>query len=138
MTHVTRHMPHSVGWTFSQNLSSLALAVWDWQCLEDIWTKASLNESVNELMNDRDDYRTAPGLLIISHQLYKPYWEGYQLLAVIYYNRNNHCKTKTFWHQIYCTCVSSMHSRVCQEYKQKSFKKPYKNFLMIFYVYFCT
>ena len=42
------YMTHSVGWTFSQNFSSLALPVWDWQCLEDIWTKGSLNELMND------------------------------------------------------------------------------------------
>ena len=49
-------MTHSVGWTFSQNFSSLALPVWDWQCLEDIWTKGSVNQSVN----DGGDCKTAP------------------------------------------------------------------------------
>ena len=65
MTHDTWHMTHSVGWTFSQNLSSLALLVLDWQCLEDIWTKESVNESISH----RGDCRTAlatPGLLNIN------------------------------------------------------------------------
>ena len=50
MTHKcdTWQMTHSVGWTFSQNCSSLALLVWDWQCLEDIWNKGWLNESINQ------------------------------------------------------------------------------------------
>ena len=52
-SHMTRkcetwQMTHSVGWTFSQNCSSLALPVWDWQCLEDIWNKGWLNESINQ------------------------------------------------------------------------------------------
>ena len=38
----TWHMTLCVGWTFSQNFSSLALPVLNWQCLEDIWTKGSL------------------------------------------------------------------------------------------------
>ena len=49
--HVTRdtwHMTHSVGWTFSQNFSSQGLLVWDWQCLEDICTKGSLNEWISK------------------------------------------------------------------------------------------
>ena len=37
------HMTHSVGWTFSQNFSSLALPLWDWHCIEDIWTKGWMN-----------------------------------------------------------------------------------------------
>ena len=41
-------MTNSVGWTFSQHFSSLAVPVWDWQCLENTWTKGLLNESVNE------------------------------------------------------------------------------------------
>ena len=56
-------------------------------------------------MNDRGDYRTAPGLLNTSHQLYKPYWEGYQLLAVIYNNKNNHCKAKTLHFDIKYTAL---------------------------------
>ena len=43
---------------------SLALIVWERQCIEDIYTKGSLNE----LKSDRGDCRTAPatpGLLII-------------------------------------------------------------------------
>ena len=45
--HVTRdmsHVTHSVGWTFSQNFSFLALPVWDW---EDILGKGSLSYSIN-------------------------------------------------------------------------------------------
>ena len=64
----TWHMTHSVGWTFYQNFSSLP--VWDWQCLEDIWTKGSVTELFNELMNDQGDCRTAPatpGLLNITN-----------------------------------------------------------------------
>ena len=34
LTPDTSHMTHSVGLIFSQNFSSLALPVWDWQCLE--------------------------------------------------------------------------------------------------------
>ena len=67
MTHGKWHMTHSVLWTCSQNFSSLALPVWDWQRLEYIWTKGSLNEWMNKWM-DRGDYRTAPatqGLLNI-------------------------------------------------------------------------
>ena len=55
-------MTHSMGGTFSQNVSSLALLVLDWNCLKYIWTKGS----VNQLMNYGGDCRTAtatPGLL---------------------------------------------------------------------------
>ena len=48
--HVTRdtwHMTHTVVWTFSQNFNSLALQVLDWQCLENIWTKGSMNDLIN-------------------------------------------------------------------------------------------
>ena len=38
----TCHMTHSVGWTFSQNFSSLALLVWDWECLELIFKASAL------------------------------------------------------------------------------------------------
>ena len=64
----TLHMTHSVGWTFSQHFSSLAFPVGYWQCLEDIWTKGSLNQLMNEWMNDGGDCRTdhaTPGLLTI-------------------------------------------------------------------------
>ena len=56
-------MTHSVQRTCSQNFSSLALPVWDWQCLEYIWTKGSLTQ----LMGG-GDFRAAPatpGLLKI-------------------------------------------------------------------------
>ena len=65
--HVTRdtwHMTHSVEWTFSQNFSSLALAVWDWQCFEYISTNHHLH---CYWINDKAVCRTAPitpGLLI--------------------------------------------------------------------------
>ena len=55
----------SVGWTFSENFSSLPLPVWDWQCLEDIWTKGSVSHSIS----DGGDCRTVPatpGLLIMA------------------------------------------------------------------------
>ena len=48
VTHDTWHMTHSVGWTFSQNFSSLALLVWDWECLEDILTKGWLNQLLSD------------------------------------------------------------------------------------------
>ena len=55
MTDDTWHMTYSVGWTFSQNFSSLSLPVWDWECLEVILTKVSVTHSM-----DRGDCRTAP------------------------------------------------------------------------------
>ena len=58
------------GWTFSQNFSSLALTVCDLWYYEDLEEK---DDSLNELMNDKAVYRTAPatpGLLnIISEML---------------------------------------------------------------------
>ena len=68
VTSDTWHVTHSVGWTFSQNFSSLAIPVWDWQCLEDISTN---HQSLNYLItfiNYGGDCRTAPatpGLLNI-------------------------------------------------------------------------
>ena len=53
VTRDTWHTTHSGWWSFSQNYSSLALPVWDWQGLEVIWTKGSLT--------DGGDWRTAPG-----------------------------------------------------------------------------
>ena len=41
------HMTHILGWTFSENFSSLALPVWGWECLEGILTKGWVNEWVN-------------------------------------------------------------------------------------------
>ena len=35
----TWYIIHSVGWTFSQNFSSLVFPVLDWQCLKYIWTE---------------------------------------------------------------------------------------------------
>ena len=51
---------HSVGWTCSQNCSSLALPIWHWQCLQYIWTKGSLGHSMIQLINHGGDRRTAP------------------------------------------------------------------------------
>ena len=46
---MTWHMTCGGKWTFSQNFNSLALPVWDRQCLEDSEQKDHrLNESVNE------------------------------------------------------------------------------------------
>ena len=50
MWHMTSDMWHMIqieGWQFSQNFSSLALPAGDWECLEDILTEGSLNESIN-------------------------------------------------------------------------------------------
>ena len=52
-------------WTFSKNVSSLALMVWEWRRFEDSEEKA---DSVNQSMNDKGVCRTAPatpGLLNI-------------------------------------------------------------------------
>ena len=54
---------HSDGYTFFQNVSALALTVWEKQCLEDHW----LNELPNYLVSDKDKCKTTlttPGLLI--------------------------------------------------------------------------
>ena len=69
MTRDTWHMTHSVGRTFSQNFSSLALPVWDWQCLEYISTN---HELMNQSVDDGGDCRTAPatpGLLNICQKI---------------------------------------------------------------------
>ena len=50
------HMTHSVGWTFSQNFSSLPLSVWDWQCFEYI----STNPDLPYLLSNKAVCRTAP------------------------------------------------------------------------------
>ena len=70
VTHDTWHMTVDVGWTFSQNFSSLAHQVWDWLCWEDIVTKGSLTHLMNQSMNDGGYCRTAPatpGLLMIKN-----------------------------------------------------------------------
>ena len=74
-------MTHSVGWTFSQNFSYLALPVLDWQCIQGIWTKGWVTESINQSMNDETVYRTAPhtqGLLNINGK----YWVNLQCLTL--------------------------------------------------------
>ena len=48
---------HGGGWTFSKNVSSPALTVWDRQCLEDSKQK---DDSINESMNYEGVYGTAP------------------------------------------------------------------------------
>ena len=65
----TWHMTHSVGWTFSQNFSSLALPVWDWQCFEYISTNHHSVSYLLTLINYEAVYRKAPdtpGLLNIT------------------------------------------------------------------------
>ena len=45
------HVTHGWGWTFSQNFSSLALPVWDTQCLEDSERKDDLiNQTITEVI----------------------------------------------------------------------------------------
>ena len=57
MTWDTWHVTGVHGWTFSQNLSSLALTTWNWRCFEDIFTKDKwLTQSMNERMNDSPSY----------------------------------------------------------------------------------
>ena len=53
LTYDTWHVAHGGGWTFSQNFSSPALMVWDWQCPENISTN-------HDWLSDRGDCRTAP------------------------------------------------------------------------------
>ena len=60
VTYDTWHMTYSVGWTSSQNFSSLSFPLWDWQSLEYIWTKGSLTQSLNKSINHGGDCRTAP------------------------------------------------------------------------------
>ena len=68
-------MTHGGGLTFSQNLSSPALTVWDRQCLEDSERKDHL---MNESVSDEGVCRTAPatlGLLITRlGVLYRKKW----------------------------------------------------------------
>ena len=42
------HMTDGVMWTFSQNLSSLSLTVWEWRCSEDLEEKG---DSLNKLIS---------------------------------------------------------------------------------------
>ena len=56
VTHDTWNITHRVRWTFSQNFSSLAHPVWDWQCLEDILTKGLLNELINYKESEKSLY----------------------------------------------------------------------------------
>ena len=42
------HVTQGGSWTFSQNFMSLALTVWEWRCLEDIFTK---EDQLNSLIN---------------------------------------------------------------------------------------
>ena len=62
--HVTNDMWHVTrlgGWTFSQNVSSLALTVCDLWYYEDLEEKThGLNQLINESVNDEAVYRTAP------------------------------------------------------------------------------
>ena len=46
VTHDKWHMKYSVGWTFSQNFSSLAFSVGDWQSFEGIWNKGWIYELI--------------------------------------------------------------------------------------------
>ena len=57
MTCDTGHVTNGEGLTFSQNCSSPAQTVWQWQCLEDSERKDHLP---NELMSNGGDCRTAP------------------------------------------------------------------------------
>ena len=45
VSHDMWHMTHGVGWTFTQNFSSLALTVWEWRGFQDFDEKG---HSVNE------------------------------------------------------------------------------------------
>ena len=59
------HVTHGGGWTFTPNFSSLALTVWDRQCLEE--SKQTITEWMNELISNSGDCRTTtatPGLLM--------------------------------------------------------------------------
>ena len=68
MWHVTRDTWHVWGgWTFSQNFSSLALTVCDLWYFEDLEEK---NQWLNELMNDKAVYRTAPATPGLSNRTF--------------------------------------------------------------------
>ena len=56
----TWHVAHCGSWTFSQNFSSLALPVWDKQCLEDSEQKDYSMKLINEWMSNEGNCRRAP------------------------------------------------------------------------------
>ena len=61
LTSDTWHVTNGGGWTFSQNFSTPARMVYDRQCLEDSeQNDHSMNQWINESMNDKGVYRTAP------------------------------------------------------------------------------
>ena len=65
MTHDMWHVTHGMGWTFDQNVSFLALTVWELWCFENSEEK---DDSVTELINYEAVCRTAsatPDLLKI-------------------------------------------------------------------------
>ena len=63
MTGDTWQITQSVGWTLSQKFSSLTLPIWDWQCLEDILTKGSLNQLMNQWVTEVIVQPATPNLL---------------------------------------------------------------------------
>ena len=74
--HLTRdtgmwHMTGGERYTFSQNVSSLALTVWEWRFVEDISTNHQwMNQSVSQAVNG-GDCRTAPAFncsLVVSRK----------------------------------------------------------------------
>ena len=70
MWHVTCdrwNVIHGGGWTFSQNLSSLALTVWDRQCLQDSEQKG---HSINKLNNHQGVYKRALATLGLLNTCY--------------------------------------------------------------------
>ena len=66
LTHDTWHMTCDTWWGVHilSNLSSLALTVWNWQCLKDSERKDdSMNERIIEIIYYKGVYRTAPATL---------------------------------------------------------------------------
>ena len=73
MWHMTCDMWDVTGggwWTFSQNVRSLALTIWEWRCFEDIFTK---DHWVSELVNDECVCRTSPATPGLLNILLKSY-----------------------------------------------------------------
>ena len=55
------HMPHGGWWTFSQNVMSLALTVWEWMCFQ------NFRKRITDLIRHRAVCRTAPATLSLSN-----------------------------------------------------------------------
>ena len=100
------NMTHGVGWTFSQNFSSLAsIKAWELWCFEDLEKK---DWWMNESINDGGVCRTAPATEDLLNKLFPVAWHCLSYISLQ-------------WIALHCTalCSTTLHCTLSYNAEQR-------------------